>query len=157
MLQRIIKSTVLASSVLLAFSALLFSFSTKIGGDVFEVYINKKLAIQQYVTAKEAVKTLQLDQRNSNDEIEVYYSHCGQPGTGRSISLRDSQNKVLKEWHFQDTPGAKTSMACNVKDITGIQKLNGGITIGLYYASHELPAGKMLAAITVSNTARAAR
>ena len=157
MLQRIIKSTAFVSAAMLVFSAALFSFSGKLGGDVFEVYINKKLAIQQYVHLKEPVKTLQLDQRNINDEIEVYYSHCGQTGTGRTISLRDAQNKILKEWHFQDTPGSKTSMTCNVKDITSVQKLNGGISVGLFYSSHELPAGKMLAAITTATGARSAR
>ena len=156
MLQRKIKSTVFASFLMLCFFTFFSSFLTKVGGDSFEVYINKKLAIQQYVTRGEAVKSLQLDQSNYNDEIEVYYSHCGQTGTGRVITLRDSQNKVLKEWRFQDTPGAKTSMTCNVKDILSMQKLNGGSTLQLYYSSHELPGGRLLAAIVVGTTAKTA-
>ena len=157
MLQRIIKSSVFASLAMLTFSAILFSFTTPMGGDVFEIYINKKLAIQQYVAMKEPVKTLQLDQSNGADEIEVYYSHCGQAGTSRTISIRDAQNKVLKEWRFQDTPGAKTPMACNTKDITHLQQLNGGHTLGLYYAAREIPAGKMLAVISATSGARATR
>jgi len=156
MLQRKIKSTVFASFLMLCFFTCLSSFLNKMGGDSFEVYINKKLAIQQYVARGEAVKSLQLDQTNYNDEIEVYYSHCGQTGTGRVISLRDNQNKVLKEWRFQDTPGAKTSMTCNVKDILSMQKLNGGSTLQLYYFSHELPGGRLLAAIVAGNAAKTA-
>lgn len=154
MLQRKMNSTALASFLMFGFALLLSSFSNKMGGDSFEVYINKKLVIQQYVPKGEAVKSLQLDQANYNDEMEVYYNHCGRTGTGRIISLRDSQNKILKEWRFQDTPGAKTNMACNVKDILSTQKLNGGITLQLYYSSNELPDGRLLASIVVANGAR---
>ena len=156
MLQRIIKSTAFTSLMMFVFSIILSSFSNKMGGDSFEVYINKKLVFQQYVTRGEAVKSLQLDQSNYNDQVEVYYSHCGQTGTDRTISIRDGQNKVLKEWRFQDTPGAKSSMACNVKDIMSLQKLSSGNTLNLYYVSHELPAGRLLAAIIVANAAKTA-
>ena len=156
MLQRISKATAFASLTMLVLSTILLSFSNKMGGDVFEVYINKKLAFRQYVHNAEAVKSLQFDQHNYDDLVEVYYSHCGQTGTSRAISIRDSQNKVLKEWRFQDTPGAKSSMACSGKDIVGLQKLTGNNTLNLYYSSHELPAGKLLVSLVVANTARTA-
>lgn len=157
MLQRIFKSTAFAALALLLFSAVLSSFSAPTGGDMFEVYINKKLAIRQFVHLKEPVKTLQLDPASYNDEIEVYYSHCGQTGTSRSITLRDAQNKTLKEWRFQDAPGSKTPMACNLKEVTGWQRLSNGSTLQLYYASRELPEGKMLAAFTTGAAAKATR
>ena len=156
MFQRISKPAAFASFMMLVFSVILFSFSNKMGGDSFEVYINKKLVFQQYVTRGEAVKSLQLDQSNYNAAIEVYYNHCGHTGTSRIISIRDGQNKVLKEWRFQDTPGAKTSMTCNVKDIISLQKLSNDNTLNLYYSSHELPEGRLLAAIIVTNAARTA-
>ena len=156
MLQRKINSIALASFLMFGFALLLSSFSNKMGGDSFAVYINKKLVIQQYVLKGEAVKSLQLDQANYNDEIEVSYSHCGRIGTGRIISLRDSQNKILKEWRFQDTPDTKTNMGCNVKDILSVQKLNGGSTLQLYYSSNELPDGRLLASIVTANAARTA-
>ncbi len=149
MLQRIIKRGFPASFLMLTFSVLLFSFSNKMGGDSFEVYIGKKLMFQQYVTRGEAVKSLQLEQSDYNNEIEVYYSHCGATGTSRVISIRDGQNKVLKEWRYQDTPSAKSSMACNVKDVVGLQKLSNGGTLNLYYTSHELPNGRLLASIYI--------
>ena len=156
MFKRITKPAAFASFMMLVFSVILFSFSNKMGGDSFEVYINKKLVFQQYVTRGEAVKSLQVDQSNYNSAIEVYYSHCGQTGTSRTISIRDGQNKVLKEWRFQDTPGTRTSMACNVKDIISLQKLSNDNTLNLYYSSHELPGGRLLAAIVVANAARTA-
>ena len=148
MLQRISKSTLFAAFAMLFFSPILSSFTTPAGGDMFEVYINKKLAIRQYVTMKEPVKALQLQAGNYNDEIEVYYSHCGQTGSSRTVSIRDAQNKTLKEWHFQDSPGVKTPMAFNMKEITGLQKFNSGTTLQLYYTSQELPEGRLLATLS---------
>ncbi|MEO5684396.1 MAG: hypothetical protein ABIQ88_17275 [Chitinophagaceae bacterium] len=156
MLQRSSTSAAFASFMVLVFSCLLFSFSGKMGGDKFEIYLNKKLAIQQYVTMNDPVKSLQLDQNNLNDQVEVYYSHCGKTGTGRSISIRDAQHRILKEWHFQDTPDAKTSMACNVKDIIGLQKLRNTTNLSLYYTAHELPAGRLLAILTTDDTLKTA-
>ncbi len=157
MLQRIIKSTVFASVAMLFFSTVLSSFTTPVGGDMFEVYVNKKLAIRQFVHMKEPVKTLQLDQASYDDELEVYYSHCGQTGTSRAVTLRDAQNKTIKEWRFQDAAGSKTPMACNLKEVTALQKLGNGSTLHLYYTSHELPEGKMLATFSTGATAKATR
>lgn len=153
---RIIKSTALASVVMLVFSSILSSFTSPAGGDMFEVYINKKLAVRQFVHLKEPVKTLQIDQSNYSDEIEVYYSHCGQTGTSRVVSLRDANNKLLKEWRFQDAPGSKTPMSCSLKEVNGIQKLAGN-ELQLYYASRELPEGRKLAIISGGSSARATR
>ncbi|MFT3934015.1 MAG: hypothetical protein QM726_10400 [Chitinophagaceae bacterium] len=133
-----------ASSLMLAFSILLFSFTTT-GSHSFEVYLNKKLLFQQYVSKDMKINSIPLNQAKATDEIEVYYNHCGVSGTGRIITIRDEQNKILKEYKFPDSPNTKTLMSCDVKDITSLQSLNKRSTLYLYYASNEMPEARMLA------------
>jgi hypothetical protein len=127
----------------------LFSFSAGTGGEGFEIYLNNKLVLQQYGSQMDAVKSLQLDQRFYNDELMVKYHHCGRVGKSRSITIKDSQNKILKEWHFSDAAGSDAAMSCKVKDILGLKKGNGKITLNLYYSSSELPKGRVLASIVL--------
>jgi hypothetical protein len=134
--------------LLVVLATMNYSFTTVPGGDSFEVYLNNKLLFQQYVAKKEGVKSIQLDKSNYNDEINVYYHHCGQTGTGRIISLRDAQNKELKVWHFSD---ANTAMSCKVKEIMSLQKLNTNNQINLYYSSKELPQGRLLATVAIAS------
>lgn len=145
-----IKKSLIAINALLlvVLSMMNYSFTTVPGGDSFEVYLNNKLLFQQYIAKKEGVKSIQLDKSNYNDQVTIYYHHCGQTGTDRSISLRDAQNKELKVWHFSD---ANTAMSCKVKEIMSLQKLNSGNQLILYYSSKELPQGRLLAAVTISN------
>ncbi len=140
--------------LMLVLSATIFSFWGNFGGDVFKIYVNKKLVVEQFVHKNEAVKILQLDQGNYNDEVEVHYSHCGISGKGRSIAIKDGQNRLLKEWNYPDL--AKSGMSFKVKDILSLQKNKVG-TLHLYYSSKELPAGRLLTAINASNDNNAKR
>ena len=89
----------------------IFSFSKKErGGDIYEIYLNGKLLLQQRVTQAKPIQNLQLEQATENDKIEIYYSHCGQIGKARSIMIKNNQNQVLKEWHFPDA-AAKSTMS----------------------------------------------
>ena len=133
-----------------------FSSVAFAGGDKYEIYLNKKLMTEQFVTNQTiSLKSLQLSNANSNDELTVYYSHCGEVGTGRSILLKDEKNNVLKEWKFSD--GSSAAMTIKVKDILEIQKKNAKAEITLvYYSSKYLPKGRSLTAIKVNekNTAQ---
>lgn len=42
-------------------SATIFSFTGNYGGDVFKIYVNKKLVVEQMVYKNEAVNTIQLN------------------------------------------------------------------------------------------------
>jgi hypothetical protein len=129
----------------------LFSFTDRKGGEGFEIYLNNKLVLQQFGNQLNTVKSLQLDQRSSNDELSVKYHHCGRVGKSRSITIKDGQNKILKEWHFTDATNAAAAMTFKVKDIPGLKKGNGAITLNLYYSSSELPKGRQLASIVVAS------
>ena len=140
---------------LLAVCATLFSFSSYRGGDSFSIFLNNKLVFEQHVHMKEGVKSFELGKANYNDQLSVYYSHCGKPGKGRSIAIKDENNKLLKEWHFGDASNTKSSMSCKVGDILDLQKNKQG-KLQLYYSSKELPQGHLLAAIIVGDKGKTA-
>jgi hypothetical protein len=136
----------------------LFSFSTT-GGEGFEVFLDKKLVLQQFGKQMDNVKTIKLDQTISEQQLVIKYHHCGQIGKNRILTIRDSKNKVLKEWKYANASTASLSsfdaaMQCKVKDIVGLQKSNPG-TLNLYYYSTELPKGRLL--LTISGAQLASR
>jgi hypothetical protein len=126
-------------------SVTLFSFSFRPGGDHFEIYLNKKLVFQQIVSQPAGLKSLALDQRNVNDQVDVFYSHCGKIGSKRVITIKDGKN-VLKQWHFSDA-GENKFMSVGAKDILAFQNKGGDRKLNLYYSSAEIPDGKLLASI----------
>ena len=148
--------------LLIAFCATLFSFSFKtadnaFGGEGFEVYLNNKLIVSQYGKEINTVKSIQLDQSASNGELAVRYYHCGRPGKARVISIKDEKNVVLKEWKFGDAKDATAKVCCNVKDILALPKIKAGKKVNLFYASTEIPNGRMLVTLTTSNKDAAAQ
>ena len=130
----------------IAFCSILFSFSTGAGGEGFEIYLNNKLVVQQYGSNMNTVKTLKLDQATDNDELSIRYHHCGRVGKSRTITIKDGQDKVLKQWKFNDVSDAAASMSCKVKDILGLRSGKDN-TLKLYYSSSELPKGRLLTSI----------
>jgi len=142
------KAMVILAAV--AVATTLSSFSAKKGGEGFEIFLNSKLVLQQFGNQMNNVKSIELDKRFLNDQLVIKYHHCGQVGKDRSITIKDAQNKVLKEWKYANTSTASlasdAAMSCKVKDILSLQtgKLN------LYYSSAELPKGRLLATLVVT-------
>ena len=134
---------------LLVICAALFSFSSKMGGDHFEIFLNKKLVFREFVHMAKGVKSFELDQSNPEATLDIYYGHCGQTGKSRRIIIKDAQDRVLKQFNFSDATGKY--MSCKVKDLTNLQKKNSSSKFHLYYSSKEIPKGKMLAAISLTN------
>jgi len=143
------KSVLVKPFTLIALCLTSFSFVSKAGGDRYEIFLNDKLIEQRYVWHSGIdVTSLQLDKTNYNDKLVIYYSHCGTAGKGRTILIKDEQNKVLKEWKFADATGDDASMSIPVKDILDLQKSNVNANLGLYYFSSQyLPKGRMLTSI----------
>ncbi|MBD0277985.1 MAG: hypothetical protein ICV81_08490 [Flavisolibacter sp.] len=121
----------------------LCSFSGNSGGDVFEIYLNGKQVLQQFVYMDKSAKTLQLQTSGDNDKIEVFYSHCGVMGKNRVLTLRNEKNELIKELKFRDVNNNRSLMGFYRRDVTN--NINTGLN--LYYSSKELPAGKLLATI----------
>ncbi|HEY6977648.1 MAG TPA: hypothetical protein VH396_15225 [Chitinophagaceae bacterium] len=149
MLHTNLKSALAKTFTFIVICLTTFSFISKAGGDKYEIYLNDKLITQKYVGQSGVdVSSLQLDKTNSKDNLIIYYSHCGTVGKGRTILIKDEQNKVLKEWKFADATGNDASMSIPVKDILDLQKNNVHASLSLYYFSSQyLPKGRMLTAI----------
>jgi len=134
---------------LVVFSAILFSFTPEPGGDSFKIYVNDKLVIQERI-AKQTAALLPLEADGVNDQVKVYFSHCGKVGSDRSLSVRNANNKVLKEWHYPNVDDyAQGAMTCSARDIVALAGKNKNDAT-LYYSSSEIPGGIALASIQVT-------
>jgi hypothetical protein len=131
-----------------ALSAVLFSFYG-IGGEGYTIRMGDRLLIEEHVTLKSPVPNFSLYQRDADEALFVYYSHCGQIGTSRSIAIKDNRNTVLKEWKYADAVSGNAPMVCKVKDILALQR-EAGRNVQLVYSSKEIPSGKVLAKVTLS-------
>ena len=145
------KSIISKIMTLVAIGATLLSFSPKFGGEGFEISLNGKVVLQRYGGNIDDVKTLQLNQNSPNDQLTIRYHHCGKVGKNRIVSIKDGQNKVVKEWRFADVKETVSPMNCNVKDILSLKKANSS-GLKLYYASTELPNGRLLTSIILGNS-----
>src|SRR6188508_2772455 len=134
--------------VLVAACATLFSFSWNVGGESFEIFLNGKLMIQQHLYQKPPVASLTLDPQSVQDEVKVHYNNCGHTDTGRTLTIRDEQNKVLKEWQFVDA----AAMTWKVKDLSSLDKK---MKLTLCYSSHEIPKARVLALLVLSKETQA--
>ena len=91
---------IVAKSLLILICATLFSFSSKRGGDSFEIVLNGKRVLQQFVYASKGVQTIQLTQTSDNDKLDIYYNHCGQVGKNRYITIKNDKDQPIKVWKF---------------------------------------------------------
>lgn len=119
------------------------SFSGKLGGDMFAIYLNGKQVHQQFVHADQSVKTLSLVSGNEKDKIDILYSHCGQGGKSRIITIRNEKNGLVKKLSFGDGRDDKSLMGFHRKELGNSKQA----TLQLYYSSKELPEAKLLARI----------
>lgn len=153
MLQQHLRSIFTRILLLVAIGFSISSFSHFKGGDVIEVYLNDKRVIQHFVAVDpKAVKTFSLDKAASADKVRVLYSHCGQAGKSRSITITNDANKALKTWKFADGPKDKL-LECNAADVLALVKENSSSKLNLVYSSQEIPEGKILASIIVNKSA----
>ncbi|MEO8567576.1 MAG: hypothetical protein ABI419_00525 [Ginsengibacter sp.] len=144
-----------AFAIVFAFALLsLLSFNVKAGGDSYKIYLNNKLILEQHVTQPLNIKSLQLDNANANDKLVIYYSHCGQVGKERSLSIKDDKGKILKEWKFANKIGSNESMIIPVKELLALTKNNSRGRLNLFYAAQELPKGRMLTSVNLNHVAK---
>jgi hypothetical protein len=132
---------------------LVSSFTSNRGGEGFEVFVGSKLVLQQFGRQMNAVNTMHLDKRFSNEKLVVKYYHCGRVGKERTISIRDARGNMLREWKYPDQHTAsfaagEGAMSVAVNEVLHT-KANGGGALGLYYASSEIPNGRLLVNIVV--------
>jgi len=142
---------IVAKSLLIVVCAALFSFSSKKGGDSFEIMLNGKRVLQQFVYASKGVQTIQLTATSDNDKLDIYYNHCGQVGKNRYITIKNEKDQPIKVWKFADAVDKNGAMSFKLKDILSLRK-NKTDKLNLFYNSSELPAGRTLATIAGDET-----
>ena len=96
------------------------------------------------------VKTISLSQYSPGDQITIKYYHCGRVGKSRTLVVKDENNKVLKQWKYNDVTEPVAGMNCTMKDIISLE--NTSSVLNLYYSSSELPGGRLLASFTIANS-----
>jgi hypothetical protein len=148
-MKKFLKTNWAVAGLLAIFSLSLFSFISPTGGEGFEIYLNNKLVLQKFGNEMDKVQSISLDENSLNGELSVKYHHCGKVGKNRVLTIKDSDNKILKEWKFADVSEASASMKCGVKEIFSLQ-IKNNTKLNLYYTSSELPKGRMLATITAT-------
>ena len=148
--------SIITKALLLVFgAAALYSFSPSFGGEGFELSLNGKVILQQFGKDLNTVKTLQLDAATANDKIAIRYHHCGRVGKNRVVTIKDGQDKMLKEWRFADVAEPVAEMSCYISDIPALKKSN--TVLKVFYTSTELPGGRQLATLVTANNAVAGR
>lgn len=127
------------AALTLCFAALLLSaFTIRPGLDSYEIYLNNKLLLKQYVNQPLTLSSLQLTQQNAADQLKIYYAQCNMPdkiGKSRSISVKDEDGTVLKTWKFADASGKQSAMVIPVKEVLQLEKANAGKALSLFYAA----------------------
>lgn len=128
----------------------LSGFSATSGAHSVQVYLDNKLMIDQYINQKAVAAKLDLDRAENHGELIVKYSECGRTVTGRKITIKNSDDKVLKEWKFEgSSSGFQESMPCPVKDILTLKTTKSN-TLKLYYSSNDFPEGQQIAYLVLS-------
>jgi hypothetical protein len=142
--------TKIFSALAIAFCAALFSFSPKPGGEGFEIYLDNKLVLQQFGKDMNQVKAISIDPSHSKAQLSVKYYHCGQAGKNRTLVIKNADNKVLKQWSFENTAKNSGAMCCGVREILDLQKVNSN-KLYLYYSSTEMAKERLLVTISRSD------
>ena len=125
-------------------------FISRPGGEGFEVYINHKLVLQQFGKDINTTKSISLANAKPDEEVLVKYHRCGNGSNNRVFTIRDGQDKILKQWAYKNTTEKISLMTCKVKDITSLQQGSNN-TFKLYYSSSEIPNGRLLASLVLAS------
>jgi len=139
------KQSMLTLCMLIACCLTLSAFTAYRGLDRYEIYLNSKLIMKQYVNAPLNLRMLQLDKANNDDQLRIIYTHCTDKsvGTDRVIAIQDEKGNILKKWTFDNTTKA---MEIPVKELLQVEKQNNSNRLSLHYTAQELHEGDMLLA-----------
>ena len=125
----------------LGLCALLLSFT--LGGDRYVIKLDTKEVADQFVTRNASLPTVALPARDRTKTLSVYYSECGRVGTDRSLTLKNSDQQVLKVWRFGDD--ALETMEISTGELVAAMRSQSNY---LYYNSREHRGGQKLISIT---------
>jgi hypothetical protein len=134
----------------LALCSFLFAFANLPGAHSVQVYLDNKMVIDQYIGHKTGAPKLTLDNAKKYNQLIVKYNECGRTVSGRKITIKDSNDKVLKDWRFEgSSTGFDKPMECSMKEIVSL-KQKGSNTLKLFYSSADFPEGQEFASLVFS-------
>ena len=115
--------------------------------DSYEIYLNDKLLVKQYVNEPLNLDNLGLDASNINDRLVIHYSQCNVPdkiGKNRSILVKDTTGNIIKKWNFADAKEGNTAMIIPVKELLQLEKKSLS-KLSLFYTAEGHATGQQLA------------
>lgn len=138
--------TKIFSTLAIVFSMACLSFTMNPGGEGFQIFINNKLVLQQFGKDMNEVKTISIDPAVKEASLSVKYYHCGKPGSKRSLTIKNSNNKILKQWSFSDESKTSTPMKCSMNEIFSLKNVTED-KLYLYYSAAQLSQERLLVTI----------
>lgn len=138
----------LGSTIAVLFLCLtMMAFTPMRGLDSYEISLNGKLIMKQYVNQPLNLRMLQLENAQAQDQLSIRYTHCTIKGAGsnRTLVLKDEEGHVLKQWEFANNPGENNPMSIRVGELLQLEKDHKDHRITLNYQAKELPGAELLA------------
>jgi hypothetical protein len=129
---------------------LLAAFAPRPGGYSYTLHLNNKLVSEHYVTSKVETPTIVLNDQDMTSTLGVYFNECGEIGKGRKLSVRSADQKILKEWSFNNSTTQHDPLEVAVKEVSGL--LAAG-KVALYYSSERVTKPQLLTYLTRATTA----
>jgi len=148
--KRMLARSFAAVTLCLTAATLTASPTPRAGGESFQIYLNNKLLLTQVASRSFSLQSLELKKSNDHDELVIYYYHCNTPdraGRGRSISLKDTDGRVIKTWNFGDPAKSGVAMKISVKELLQLEKDHPGSPLNLVYMSQGRTQGQPLASL----------
>jgi hypothetical protein len=130
------------------------AFTANAGLDSYEIYLNNKLILKQYVNQPLSLESLGLNASNSNDKLVIYYAQCNVPekiGRGRTISVKDAKGNTIQKWNFADAKKGRSGMVIAIKDLLALEKKKPLSQLSLYYTAEGHSTGQLLANFHFTN------
>ena len=139
-----------------ALCSILFAFSGLTGAHNVQVYLDDKLVVDHYVDSGTKIPKILVDPAEKYGQLIVKYNECGRTVTGRVITMKTDENKVLKEWRFEgSSSGFENPMQIAVKEITAL-KQKGSNSVNLFYSSNDFREGQQIASLVLGGDATTA-
>lgn len=134
--------------MVLALCAMLSAFAP-FGAHNFQVFLDDTKVADQYVDRNSIIPKITIDPAENYKKLVVKYNECNRPVTTRTMTLKDNDDKVLKEINFEGTSrGLENPMSLDVKDIVGL-KPKSSSTMKLYYSSNDFRQGQLVATLVI--------
>lgn len=137
----------------IAFLYALSGFTTRLGGEGFEMFRNSKLLLQQFGNNMKEIRTLTLEDITASDKITIKYYHCGTEGKNRHLIIRGSDNKEIRNFQFSNVSSDTPGMSFHPAEILNGKSKSQSEIIHVYYRSDEIPNGRLIVKLRLLVTA----